>query len=307
MRHMGAYGQNKLGMDNPAAQKRWSGYEAANVGFGSFPHLAPAAGEEHRKISMLARTIEREIIPRLLLAHRAPSPVGTLSDLPCTKDAATNIEAFAKLCLLPDDVAARAYVETARVCNMSLASIYVNLLGPAARYLGELWEEDLCDFTEVTLGLGRLQQLLHEFSPVHGPQRGINFNGRRILLLPSPGEQHVFGLVMVGELFRHAGWDVAGGPTELTLDLEMLVHREWYDVVGFSVGCDAGFQEVSAAIQVVRKASMNPRVGIMVGGPIFTVHPEYAGQCGEDICSTDGRKAPVLAEKFVSNLEAQSG
>ena len=32
----------------------------------------------------------------------------------------------------------------------------------SARVLGELWEDDRCDFTDVTVGVGRLQQLLRE-------------------------------------------------------------------------------------------------------------------------------------------------
>jgi methanogenic corrinoid protein MtbC1 len=241
-----------------------------------------------------------------MLAHRTPYQCLAFPDLNDGKIATMDVEAFAKLVLLPDESLARAYVEAVCASRIPLAIIYVVLLGPTARYLGELWENDLCDFTEVSLGLGRLQRLVHEFSPAHGPSVGTIANGRSILLLPSPGDQHSFGLVMLGELFRCAGWDVSGGPAELSADPETLVHHAWYDIVGFSVGCEANVATVSEAIRTVRKASMNQRVGIMVGGPIFAVHPEYAKRFEADICTNDGRHAPVLAEKFVSNLEALS-
>ena len=40
-------------------------------------------------------------------------------------------------------------------------------------------------------------------------------DGRRILLTAVPGEQHSFGLYMVAEFFRRAGWDVVDGWREV--------------------------------------------------------------------------------------------
>ncbi|MBP6851739.1 MAG: cobalamin B12-binding domain-containing protein, partial [Rhodoferax sp.] len=167
-----------------------------------------------------------------------------------------------------------------------------------ARHLGSLWEQDLCDFTEVTIGLGRLHQVLRELSPGFSQPLSHAGNGRRILLLPSPGEQHTFGLVMVSEFFRHAGWDVAGGPWEAGADPVIMVRREWFDVVGFSLGSELHLDELAQCIRAVRKAAINPRVGIMVGGPIFSLHPEFVARVGADGAASDGRKAPDVAEKL---------
>ena len=49
---------------------------------------------------------------------------------------------------------------------MPLELLFLRLLAPAARRLGELWEGDLCTFTDVTIGLSHLQQVLRELSPV---------------------------------------------------------------------------------------------------------------------------------------------
>ena len=45
---------------------------------------------------------------------------------------------------------------------------------------------------------------------------------------------------------------------------------------------------------------MNEHVGIMVGGLIFGLHPEYVAQVGADCAVTDGRQAPVQAEQMTS-------
>ena len=46
--------------------------------------------------------------------------------------------------------------------------------------------------------------------------------------------------------------------------------------------------------------AVNEHVGIMVGGPIFGLHPEYVTQVGADCAVTDGRQAPVQAEQMTS-------
>jgi transcriptional regulator PpsR len=126
-----------------------------------------------------------------------------------------------------------------------------------------------------------------------------------VLLLPGPGEQHTFGLVMVSEFFRRAGWDVAGGPWEAGADPIIMVRREWFDVVGFSLGSELHLDELAQCIRAVRKAAINPRIGIMVGGPIFSLHPEFVSRVGADGAASDGRKAPEMAERLSASRTGQ--
>ena len=73
-----------------------------------------------------------------------------------------------------------------------------------------MWSEDECDFSTVTVALGRLQRLLRELSPAFGTEIEYPANGRRALFAQAPDEQHSFGLSMVAEFFRRQGWDVFG-------------------------------------------------------------------------------------------------
>jgi MerR family transcriptional regulator, light-induced transcriptional regulator len=251
------------------------------------------------RLSLLSRAIEHEIIPRLMLAHPTAGecllPEG--SDNPQVSVA--DVQAFAKLVLAPDENVAHACIETMRSSGISVETIYTDLLAPVARHLGELWEEDLCDFTEVTLGLGRLHQVLRELSPAFN-QSNTNASGLRVLLLPAPGEQHTFGLVMVSEFFRRAGWDVGGGPWEAGADPVMMVKSEWFDVVGFSLGNVTQLDALASSIKQVRKSSLNTNICIIVGGPLFLAHPEYVAYVNADAASTDGAQAPTLAKKLVT-------
>jgi methanogenic corrinoid protein MtbC1 len=165
-----------------------------------------------------------------------------------------------------------------------------------------MWERDLCTFTEVTVGLGRLQKVLRENSTAFGQfnHAGQSEQGRRILLMPCPGEQHTFGLSLVAELFHRAGWDVV--TCFLATDAAaVMVKKDWYDVVGFSLGSETGVAKLRAAMALVREVSQNPGVSIIAGGPIFLVHPEFGEQIQADAIITEGAKAPSQAEQLVAS------
>jgi len=251
------------------------------------------------RMAQLALTIEREIIPRLMLVHRAVETEAPASARSSPALAASEVHAFAKLALAQDEGLASAYVEQLVARGLSVERVYLDLLGPAAQYLGLLWEQDLCDFTDVTVGLGRLQRVMRELSPAFGKSVEYPANGRRVLLLPSPGEQHTFGLVMVGEFFRRSGWDVSGGAWESAADAPGLVASEWFDVVGLSLGAEIHLEALQQCITAIREASRNRDVAIMVGGPIFGARPECVAQVGADAMASDGRQAPALAEQAV--------
>lgn len=251
------------------------------------------------RLALLSRAIEDEIIPRLMLAH--PTAEDCLLMVPSSSGQVSqdDVQSFAKLVLAPDENVAHACIEAMRTSGISVETIYTDLLAPVARYLGKLWEEDLCDFTEVTVGLGRLQQVLRELSPAFG-QSNTSTSGNRVLLLPGPGEQHTFGLVMVAEFFRRAGWDVGGGAWEAGADPVVMVQREWFDVVGFSLGNIAQLDDLAACIKRVRAAALNKSICVIVGGPLFQANPEFVAQVNADAASTNGAEAPELAARLVS-------
>jgi MerR family transcriptional regulator, light-induced transcriptional regulator len=259
--------------------------------------LAEAANDT--RMSQLARTIEQEIIPRLMLAHRALAEPATRpfkADHPVTVE---DVRHFAKLVLSQDEDLAFGSIQAFRARGVTVEKIYVDLLAPTARYLGDLWNDDLCNFTDVTVGLGRLQRVLRELSPAFGSSVEHPAQGRRILLLPGPGEQHTFGLVMVAEFFRRAGWDVTGGAWAAGADPAALAAAEWFDVIGFSLGAENHLDSLAESIRAVRHAACNHDIAVLVGGPLFGEHPEYLARVGADGMTIDGREAPALAERLI--------
>lgn len=194
------------------------------------------------------------------------------------------------------------YVDELRFRGAPLEDVYLDLLAPAARRLGDLWLEDKCDFTEVTVALWRLQQVTRELGPVFHGNADLVAPGPRALLVPLPGEQHTFGLSMVVDFFRRAGWGVWSGAVGSNSDLASLVRGQSFALIGFSVASYGRLEQVASAIRLVRRATCNPHAGIMVGGPAFAEHPELAAAAGADATAIDGRQAVTQANTLLAFL-----
>ena len=281
---------------SPGAETRdreWANEERAAEGQEG-PSARDAA--KHR-LARLARTIESDVIPRLVQAHRPgaanPQPG---SAVPLQAD----VDSF------PEADRARQreprrwpLIDGLRERGVSVEALYLELFGPIARRLGEMWEDDACDFSTVTVALGRLQRLLRELSPAFGTEIEHPANGRRALFVQPRDEQHSFGLSMVAEFFRRDGWDVIGGVGGAVASPVAMVRDEWVDIIGFSVGSDARLPWLQETIAAVRAASRNTALGVMVGGPPFVARPELAQQLGADGTARNGKEAPLVAERLL--------
>ena len=256
-----------------------------------------------QRLDRLARTIELEVIPRLVLAHRAVQPEQHLvAQLAAVIPSAEEIAEFAGIVMGSDSPAALSYVEALRGRGLTPETLYLDLLAPTARHLGGLWDEDLRSFADVTLGLLRLHEVMHQLSPAFQSKVEHRELGLRALLLPAPGEQHFFGLAMVSEFFRRAGWDVTSGSVATVDALAGLVRRTRFAVVGISVACASDLDVLVASIRAVRRESRNPAVGVMVGGPTFVQHPELVRLVGADTTAVDGRQAVLQAHSLLDLL-----
>lgn len=289
-----------------SAEAEASGPEAEGTGPSTDApaRMPPRSGHGRRRnrIAILARTLESDIIPRLLLAHRDMAPAAYIDAPPLSAPGPADIETLVGLATRADLQGAISYLEGLRGRGMQLERLYLDLLAPAARRLGVMWEEDLCDFTTVTIGLSCLHQVVREYSPaftVRGPRAEPD---RRVLLAPAPGEQHSFGILVVEQFFRGSGWDVWSGAGSERAEILEAVHRVWFGIAGFSLACEDHLSGLALLIRDVRRASRNTGLGVLVGGPIFIDRPDLVSLVGADATAADGRQATLQAETMLALL-----
>lgn len=173
--------------------------------------------------------------------------------------------------------------------------LYLQLFAPAARRLGAMWEDDRCSFVDVTLGVGRLQQLTHGFGDqLRGPVEPAVTG--RILVAGAPREQHTLGITIVAEFLRRDGWEVVLPPaSDDARDLVAVTETEWFDVAAISASTDRSAAQVRQVIREMRRRGRNRELKVIVGGRAFLESPELVQQVGADGSASDARGAANMA------------
>jgi MerR family transcriptional regulator, light-induced transcriptional regulator len=264
--------------------------------------LSPVvANPKETHLQEFAAVIENIIVPRLLMAH-------AVNDKPFVPDAEALqrlvVSEFIDLTIQEDPELAINFVQREIESGVTFENILLNLLAPAARGLGERWEQDLCSFVEVTLGVARMHRMLREFNGIPDHLWGQTGFGRKMLLLPAPGEQHTFGIRLVQEFLMRDSWTVVNRPCKNLDEFAEVLNSEHFDVVGLSLSGETLIDTLMSCIAVIRSKSKNRRVHIIVGGQLFSERPELINTCGADAYAADAPSTVRVVNSWATKLTA---
>lgn len=254
------------------------------------------------KIGLLLETVESELVPRLLINQTNYLPVASsLLSNPavdpqpgsrCTQD---KIESLTNLCIDSEPRKLDQYIADLLTQGIKLESIYLYLLAPTARQLGELWSSDHLSFVDVQLGLSRLHQLICECDAVGYCSDNIPMTQQSILLTCAPGESHTFGITMVADFFRRYGWRVSNFCGHEKGFLLARLASTQYTAVGFSLHNDISYQVLKSLVREVRRKSISKDLMVLVGGDFFVRNPDKVDDVGADLFARDARQAVLQA------------
>ena len=239
----------------------------------------------------LSQIVTSQIVPRLLVIFGESSAAPDKS-----APSPSEIVDLAHYVLDPDLNLAAAFVTRLKDRGLSMETLFVELLEPAARHLGIMWNNDECDFIDVTLGVGRLQKLLAVFNGTY--KIPALDRKRRVLMATVSDEQHSFGLTMVQKFLTAGGWQVESRTGAPLQDIARLVQQDWFAVAGLTIGTEDHLDSLGAAIKTIRTHSRNPAIGVMVGGPLFVERPDLVQTVGADATAVNAPAAVIVAQKL---------
>lgn len=228
----------------------------------------------------LLETIEAQIIPHLVLTHHRETEGKGQSASLCAdaRPPPTELEVqqLAEIATQSDLTRALGMIEKMGADGLSLEIVLLQLVAPAARRLGDEWLTDERSFSEVTIGLSTLQQIVQILGPSFAPSAGAR--GEIVLVSPL-SEQHTLGIYLLGEFLRREGWGVRVAPSLSETDLLSIVADEHIEMVGISVACEEALKDLERFVAVIRKVSLNRDVLVMVGGvnPALPAHAKKLG------------------------------
>jgi len=248
--------------------------------------------------------IESQIIPRLLMAHSSTDAVAQSRRLRAIS--AEEAARFAELPIRLEAASLLEEVDAFMAKGATVEAICLDLLAPAARKLGEMWERDECDFLDVTMGLWRLQEVMREVAARSPTNLASLAMPRSALFSPMPGDHHNFGVMMIDEVFARAGWRSEAMVRPERRELLDRVARQPFDLLGLTLARDCPSAALANLIRAVRNVSANPHIIVLIGGRMINENPGIVTDVGADGTGADALSALERANALVETAAARA-
>ena len=202
-------------------------------------------------------------------------------------------EAFFEALVTGDAAAAEDLVLAAATAGTPLADLYVDVVGPALRDVGDQWASGCLTVADEHLATGIAWDVMRLVGvrAATAPRR----SRERVLLAAVGDENHVTGLRMIGDLADSHGFDVRYLGAALPVDtIAPMVKRLRPEFLGLSVTIPGYAEQVTAAVENVAALHQGPR-GILVGG---TAVPPALRRDPRVRYATDARAAIGILEEL---------
>jgi methanogenic corrinoid protein MtbC1 len=245
--------------------------------------------------SSILSIVEAQIIPRLLVSKQIGKPHLTLVSSSKAMPSKKEIETFTDLCVSESSKDAQSFVDDFLDTGLSTEDIFLGLLTPAAKYLGSQWDDDRMDFSQVNLGLVRLHSIANEIRRTSKSGQLVKGKAKRVLIASAPGSMHMLGTTIVADFFHKEDWQVVVAISSSANELVKTVSNEWFDVLGLSLSIDQQLTGLADLIDQFKSLSLNPRMVVMLGGPIFSTKKLDANDFGAHGICDNAKHAVGLA------------
>ena len=180
-----------------------------------------------------------------------------------------------------------------------------HLIEPAARRLGDAFIADDCSEVDLTVGLGVLQVASHAIHRHPSATGGIPSSPYCIVVVPAPGEPHLLGPSLLGELLINAGWAVEIAFPETDEALARLLVEQQPDAIDIALS-DAlprqhALDTLRRTIASCRTADLKSPVIVSVGGRAFAEFGATGASVGADHARSSAAGAIASLTKLVQH------
>ena len=252
-------------------------------------------------LSSIERLVTMNVLPELKSSQNGSPAEGAANYRSYRRPTDDEVILFSDIAINCDTDASLKFILMLMDRGVPIESIYLDLISPAAKFLGEMWIEDRCDFAHVTLGSSCLQRTLSLLSDKFASQRDILAN-RSALVMTMPGDQHTLGPALAAEFLRRYGWDIECIFPESENDIYEALRSQDFNMVGFSVAHEKDLDVLPNLISNVREEAGDRAIGIIVGGNAVQENPERLDSIDVDDIAGDGRETVISAGKVFETL-----
>lgn len=179
-----------------------------------------------------------------------------------------------------------------------LRTLYIEVVQPAMREIGRLWQEN-----ELTVAEEHLATAITQAAMGRAFERVYRWREQRtptLIAACADDERHQMGLRMLCDLLELEGWNTvylgASVPIESLVDL---IGKRQPHVVALSATIAPHLPRLRAAIAAIHESGVSPMPLIMVGGRAISNDPAIAARLGADLTASNADDAvEMLRERF---------
>ncbi len=209
-----------------------------------------------------------------------------------------HLKGFGRLLLFGAYVDFRSFLDGFIASGVSSRELYLGVVAPCARWLGELWERNEVSISDILAASSRLDDLVRK-RELGNPNVIIKSGPRSALLATVPGEAHTLGVGVAAGLLRDEGWNIdLLMPTESPMEIVSMLDRLRTKILGVSVSSSSSVHSLYTLVKAVREYA--PETKVLVSGSLVSVNPKPFEMLGLDGFETDFDKAKSIIEGFSS-------
>lgn len=177
-------------------------------------------------------------------------------------------------------------------------SLLLDVLTPAARHLGLMWDQDEASFLSVNVGTLRVETIIRETAHLF-KKRSIH-QAWSAIFANVPGDEHTIGLKMAAELQRSKGWDIEIFCRPTLEALLSSVDASSKQILGLSIGSASSMHHLYKLVRALRRS--RPDLKILISGSLVAGSKQSIDLLGVDACASNYEQA----EKMLNQLAKQT-
>ena len=193
------------------------------------------------------------------------------------------INRITQLLLSTEDGAFELAITVLKTHGVSINYIVLDLIPTIARRLGKQWEDDTLSFAEVSIGVNRLERVIHKLDYLFQVTQLEKRGDHSILISVFPESQHSLGTLILSNYFIHSGWRVYRPENTSLKSISRELESNKHDAIAISISCDEQLERLPNTISVLREKSKNPKIIVLIGGPLYNKAPAKFDHIQADI------------------------
>lgn len=179
----------------------------------------------------------------------------------------------------------------------TITDLYVRVLGPALREVGQMWVNDEINIADEHFATATTKTVMTRLRAAVGDQPP---NGKTVVAAAVQDNQHDLGLLMVADIFEVHGWrTITLGANVPVVDLAQAVETFDADLLLISAALSGQLPAVRDTIRAVRGREPTRDTKVLVGGPAFAGLADLAIQYGADGHAANAIEALEIGNRLV--------